>query len=33
VRATFAGLSGLKDPASVLKLRGREEEQEQGTPV
>ena len=26
VRATFAGLSGLKDPAAVLRLRGREEE-------
>ena len=26
VRATFAGLLGLKDPASVLKLRGKEEE-------
>src|SRR6058998_3432449 len=25
VRATFAGLLGLKDPASVLKLRGKEE--------
>jgi small subunit ribosomal protein S5 len=27
VRATFAGLSGLKDPAAVLRLRGREQEQ------
>jgi hypothetical protein len=26
VRATFAGLRGLKDPGAVLKLRGREEE-------
>ena len=26
VRATFTGLAGLKDPGSVLKLRGREEE-------
>ena len=27
VRATFAGLMGLKDPALVLKLRGREPEE------
>ena len=33
VRATFAGLSGLKDPRAVLKLRGREEEEEKGTPA
>src|ERR687885_967743 len=26
VRATFSGLRGLKDPGSVMKLRGREEE-------
>jgi small subunit ribosomal protein S5 len=26
VRATFAGLTGLKDPRAVLKLRGRDEE-------
>src|ERR687883_1531383 len=26
VRATFAGLQSLKDPGSVLKLRGRDEE-------
>src|SRR5262249_2561668 len=33
VRATFAGLKGLKDPAAVRKLRGKEEEQESGRPV
>jgi small subunit ribosomal protein S5 len=27
VRATFTGLAGLRDPAAVLKLRGREEEE------
>jgi small subunit ribosomal protein S5 len=27
VRATFAGLLGLKDPRAVLKLRGRDEEE------
>ena len=26
VRATFAGLRGLKDPGAVLRLRGREQE-------
>ena len=29
VRATFAGLAGLKDPAAVLRLRGKEDEREQ----
>jgi small subunit ribosomal protein S5 len=28
VRATFAGLAGLKDPAAIRKLRGKEEEEE-----
>src|ERR687891_490176 len=28
VRATFAGLQGLKDPRSVRKLRGKEDEEE-----
>src|SRR5688572_28306146 len=28
VRATFAGLAGLKDPAFVRRLRGKEEEEE-----
>jgi small subunit ribosomal protein S5 len=28
VRATFAGLSGLKDPRLVRRLRGKEEEEE-----
>ena len=28
VRATFAGLSGLKDPSLVRRLRGREDEEE-----
>jgi small subunit ribosomal protein S5 len=28
VRATFAGLSGLKDPKMVRRLRGKEEEEE-----
>ena len=26
VRATFAGLKDLREPASILRLRGREEE-------
>jgi hypothetical protein len=26
VRATFAGLAGLKDPGAVRKLRGKEDE-------
>ena len=28
VRATFAGLAGLKDPALIRRLRGKEEEEE-----
>ena len=28
VRATFAGLMGLKDPRAVLKLRGRDEDEQ-----
>ena len=28
VRATFAGLKGLKDPAFIRRLRGKEEEEE-----
>jgi small subunit ribosomal protein S5 len=27
VRATFAGLMGLKDPRAVLKLRGRDQDE------
>ena len=27
VRATFAGLKGLKDPGAVRKLRGKEEQE------
>jgi hypothetical protein len=26
VRATFAGLKGLKDPGAIRRLRGREEQ-------
>jgi hypothetical protein len=28
VRATFAGLAGLKDPKVIRRLRGKEEEEE-----
>ena len=33
VRATFAGLEDLKDPAAVRKLRGKDDDQESGRPV
>ena len=33
VRATFAGLSGLKDPGSVRRLRGKDEEAEEPAPA
>jgi small subunit ribosomal protein S5 len=33
VRATFAGLQDLKDPGSVRKLRGKEEEVEEAAPA
>jgi small subunit ribosomal protein S5 len=33
VRATFAGLMGLKDPRAVLRLRGRDEETPAGVSV
>src|SRR6476659_9467169 len=33
VRATFAGLAGLKDPRAVRKLRGKEEETPEEAPA
>jgi small subunit ribosomal protein S5 len=33
VRATFAGLKDLRDPAAVRKLRGKDDDDESGRPV